>query len=316
MKPVLYEMILKNEVDAKEYSRENYTILNKSSKGGYSACNDFATVRRGMMNSECPAIDVTELLKLSTRDRIMKKPFTTHDIYHPFNHYWLEYALEDERQAIRVRVMDMEGMEYKVDSVRLDGVPHSYEINEGYKYVMDKFLGNQHRIIGPMYSIEFCVNKDGSLNENFINPATGNATYNMYSVHRSMANLIRNNSGEFGPTAELVRFVSAFLSCKNIKLLSNPIIFKRGTRSVESKYKCYELVVVKPGKQHESSYLPEDQKKGCRPLHMCRGHLAHYTEEHPLFGLYPGTFYIPAHVRGDIKNGEIKKTYSLKAGVV
>ena len=46
-----------------------------------------------------------------------------------------------------------------------------------------------------------------------------------------------------------------------------------------------------------------------RALHICRGHFAHYTKEHPLFGKYTGTFYRPMHVRGSASQGITFKDY-------
>lgn len=48
-----------------------------------------------------------------------------------------------------------------------------------------------------------------------------------------------------------------------------------------------------------------------RALHICRGHFAHYTEEHPLFGKYTGTFYRPMHVRGSASQGIAAKDYRI-----
>ena len=54
------------------------------------------------------------------------------------------------------------------------------------------------------------------------------------------------------------------------------------------------------------------EKQGIkRALHICRAHFAHYTEEHPLFGKYAGTFYKPMHVRGHLKEGMVIKDYDI-----
>lgn len=51
-----------------------------------------------------------------------------------------------------------------------------------------------------------------------------------------------------------------------------------------------------------------------RALHICRGHFATYTEEHPLFGRYAGTFWRPDHVRGSKEAGEVVKNYNVSLG--
>lgn len=49
-----------------------------------------------------------------------------------------------------------------------------------------------------------------------------------------------------------------------------------------------------------------------RALHICRGHFATYTEDHPLFGKYVGTFWRPQHVRGHQSAGVVTKDYGVK----
>lgn len=49
--------------------------------------------------------------------------------------------------------------------------------------------------------------------------------------------------------------------------------------------------------------------ESCVPLHLVRGHFVHYTEAAKMFGKYAGTFWCPAHERGDAKFGEVRKSY-------
>lgn len=49
-----------------------------------------------------------------------------------------------------------------------------------------------------------------------------------------------------------------------------------------------------------------------RALHICRGHFARYTPEHPLFGKYVGNFWRPQHVRGNETLGRVEKIYTVK----
>jgi hypothetical protein len=49
-----------------------------------------------------------------------------------------------------------------------------------------------------------------------------------------------------------------------------------------------------------------------RALHICRGHFSTYSEERPLFGKVAGTFWIPAHVRGEAKEGLVISDYRVK----
>jgi hypothetical protein len=48
---------------------------------------------------------------------------------------------------------------------------------------------------------------------------------------------------------------------------------------------------------------------GHKRLHICRGHLATYTSEKPLFGHFIGTVFRQPHWRGAKENGLIEKDY-------
>jgi hypothetical protein len=51
-----------------------------------------------------------------------------------------------------------------------------------------------------------------------------------------------------------------------------------------------------------------------KPLHVCRGHFATYSEDRPLFGRkgLHGRFWVPAHVRGSEKHGIVISDYNVK----
>lgn len=62
---------------------------------------------------------------------------------------------------------------------------------------------------------------------------------------------------------------------------------------------------------------PGDSRTGeGRAMHAVRGHIAHFDEDRPLFGR-PGAcgdFWIPPHVRGDIRNGVVVADYRARPG--
>ena len=49
-------------------------------------------------------------------------------------------------------------------------------------------------------------------------------------------------------------------------------------------------------------------------LHLCRGSFATYGEDRRLFGKYSGTFWRPAHLRGNPDGGVVAKDYAIKEG--
>ena len=48
-----------------------------------------------------------------------------------------------------------------------------------------------------------------------------------------------------------------------------------------------------------------------KAFHICRGHFRTY-DANPLFGKIKGTFWTPAHTKGDLQRGIIKKDYEIK----
>jgi hypothetical protein len=75
----------------------------------------------------------------------------------------------------------------------------------------------------------------------------------------------------------------------------------------------YRTINILPmGGARKADGASSDETQGVRARHICRGHMATYTEERPLFGKYVGTYWIPAHVRGDKKHGEVIKNYSVQ----
>lgn len=106
------------------------------------------------------------------------------------------------------------------------------------------------------------------------------------------------------------------LSCKNISIGDAEARFnqdekwRRRQKQPSIKYKV--LKVSAPGSRQPPVDLAGRGEGGWMPHHMCRGHYATYTEEKPLFGKYSGRFWIPAHVKGSLKNGAVIKDYEVR----
>lgn len=73
----------------------------------------------------------------------------------------------------------------------------------------------------------------------------------------------------------------------------------------------YILKIKVPGKTN--IYLTVGKSDKENRYHWCRGHLRFYTVEKPLFGKYPGLFWIPAHARGSKQKGMVFKDYEVEA---
>ncbi len=106
----------------------------------------------------------------------------------------------------------------------------------------------------------------------------------------------------------------ALMNVKNISLVDRPVS-RQVRRKHERKgiplpqYKILELTPLKPKTKNKSDVIEKGEP--LRALHIARGHFRTYTDAAPLFGRITGTFWIPAHMRGNKDNGEVIKDYQL-----
>lgn len=108
------------------------------------------------------------------------------------------------------------------------------------------------------------------------------------------------------------------LQAKNIVTVANTPPkqkFMRHFRKRKSTLPLVEtrIIVIKEMKRRAQNdrHLPRDSEPSSMPFHSVRGHWADYREK-GLFGKYKGLFWIPAHTRGDLEHGEIKKHYTFE----
>jgi hypothetical protein len=71
-------------------------------------------------------------------------------------------------------------------------------------------------------------------------------------------------------------------------------------------------VITLPGTRSSGSRGGRPGNKGLIPMHLVRGHFATYTDTAPLFGKRTGTYWRPAHVRGNAEQGLSDKDYRVK----
>lgn len=106
-----------------------------------------------------------------------------------------------------------------------------------------------------------------------------------------------------------------FLNCRNIVLVDEALKSTRETlyqKHFGVPATRYKTLSIKPiGKRHENDN--SQQQFDIMPLHLRRGNFATYTDDAPLFGKYTGTFWRPATVVGNEKNGVVVKDYKVSA---
>lgn len=104
-----------------------------------------------------------------------------------------------------------------------------------------------------------------------------------------------------------------FCHCKNITVEAEKASrqVRRAAERAKEPVLTLKTINIHPVKKVMTEEGQVERQGFKRALHICRAHFAHYTEEHPLFGKYTGTFYKPMHVRGSLKEGLVIKDYDI-----
>ena len=106
----------------------------------------------------------------------------------------------------------------------------------------------------------------------------------------------------------------SLMHCKNIELVSKPITraMKRRVQRTGIPMVIEKVLVIEPFKRKVINEITGEHTGLTLALHICRGHFREYSKEKPLFGKYPGKYWIPQHARGNKESGEINKEYKVK----
>lgn len=100
------------------------------------------------------------------------------------------------------------------------------------------------------------------------------------------------------------------LHCKNIELVDEPLTRQQRRLKERKARTIYKVLAIKEGDK-SYRYLDHGHDGSKKALHLCRGHFRTYTDDAPLFGRVTGTFWIPAHVKGNKQYGEVVKDYKV-----
>ena len=116
--------------------------------------------------------------------------------------------------------------------------------------------------------------------------------------------------------AQPILLALALLNCRNIqtpkKIHDAPLNKKWLRKSTYPLVEYHTLKLQLPATRNGSTSSTDPGAAGNhKRLHMARGHFAHYGPEGKLFGRLEGTFWIPAHLKGDKKKGILLKDYTL-----
>lgn len=115
--------------------------------------------------------------------------------------------------------------------------------------------------------------------------------------------------GEFG----ISLFALSMANCKNATLEDSPEGQPHRRFVAANKHSAaidYRVITIAT-RMAARTATDAAEEEANRRLHVCRGHFATYTPDRPLFGKHTGTFWKPAHMRGEVCVGSVIKDYSV-----
>lgn len=247
----------------------------------------------------------------------------------PFQRTWFEFKYSKHTYngpiGIMARYIDCTNQEAKklIGSIPYSGITDFSSLDKGndikFCITLDYFLSFPF-IIKSGGNI-FFLNSQGEMSKDAVAPNGASVILRMLSRELQQMLKIENDDFKSSPWPALFadrRVVLAlnFLHCKNVFTQENHISeklvkanLKRGKpRPYFEKYYTLQIEPMKKILNTEGQAQSVGLKKA---FHICRGHFKTY-DANPLFGKVKGTFWTPAHVKGSIEKGVIKKDYKIK----
>lgn len=105
------------------------------------------------------------------------------------------------------------------------------------------------------------------------------------------------------------------LNCQNItteRVDPDAKLSKKHRKKHKRPLVSYHVLKLSLPGERVDEERPRKPVQGINRLHLVRGHTATYSQERPLFGKYEGTFWVPAHARGNKKRGVLLKDYEVQ----
>lgn len=258
----------------------------------------------------------------------------------PFERFWMEFNLPPDSVSAR-RAGCMFLTLSTEAGLRQDGTIIAYLADGGYstdtvltriKWVMiavPVFEGADGGVAAPIVSYVLALDQNGALipPDGFDKAAVPLAITKM--GHRFAEALV--SAGNYASKSDALMDAAqlygidilgpcllaiAFTHAKNVGVHQERRVESRQQRRLRertgecepTKYHTLEITPMKRVLEREGQL----GKSGLRhALHIVRGHFAHYTPEHPLFGKFVGTVWREAHVRGSVSEGVVDKDYSV-----
>lgn len=283
-----------NDIAFRGYAHKNYPVpLTVKEKNAAGIASEEFFDHIGNSLKAAHAFNVSNVSGI-----IQKIPANTSNMLPPFPVFWIEGVGEPVLDAFSGKTIKDAGIIFGllVEAFKKKGGGYYFQC---CSFIFPTKLGI---VVGPQ-SVVICQSDEQG---NVI--GTKSHTFSM--VGRGFSPVPQSRL-ELDIATDLTNLVN-FLGLINAKNISCPMrsfelnnYNKRKLKATGANDKYHILKIHKPGEKIKTESTGENEGK--MPLHVVRGHLRTTN----LFGKYPGTYFIPSHMRGNEKNGKVTKDYAL-----
>lgn len=169
---------------------------------------------------------------------------------------------------------------------------------------------------GPLAQVRLPINRDGHFMDGHL-AMEGTVKTKVYGVSRERH---RAAADSVVALVEPILLGLSIANCSNVSLPHQEPSNrerKRWERRTEGKpLMSYRVLEIGYGEKRGRGAVRGETGDGQGvALHVCRGHMRTYTEDAPLFGKHVGSFWVPAHLRGQKDQGVVVKDYKVRGEV-
>lgn len=187
----------------------------------------------------------------------------------------------------------------------------TFDIAGGAAY----YNGSAHVWFTPEGTATFARDEDDK-----IKGVMGVPSEEVYAIIRDDEEVAKSFYNSLSWSAVVALFTFSLLHCTNVKVVEvdpRSMMSRQQRRAAERRREdpiLYKVLEVKPfGSYRKSANEPQGEGRTKR-LHHVRGHFMEFGPEYGkglAFGRIAGRFYCPPHIRGDLAEGAVAKTYKL-----
>ena len=246
---------------------------------------------------------------------------TFHNVRAPFDVFWIEGKIPDRDPGTPVIQLASLWLETKTHLKRLEALTGIPVQPKAYTVVDHPEMTIGENVIGyDVFTFAATTRKEKVLYLGFTRVLCDEAgtiiggTYNIDDADKD----VRMDTMGF-QSVLIGAFSITLANCHNVNMVKPELTpaeekMSKAHRKRHGQPKVrYYILEIDPNRT-PSRRSDGDGTGPKKALHICRGHFRKYGIDGraPLFGRITGVFWVPAHVKGDRKYGEVIKDYKIK----